>query len=491
MRIKITKHFMIIRYLPPVYFLCITNAVNFFTPAMKGAKLTKFRENPSFCNSTQDFSRHRRNISIITRQLFAAILIFAASTMAFGQGESTLITGVTVHTATGETIENGAVGIDSSLINFVGKAKIAPDGYDRTVTRDGMHLYPGLIAPNTTLGLTEIFAVRATRDYDEVGKMNPNVRAISAYNAESYITETVLANGVLFAQICPRGGVIKGTSSVVKLKGWNWEDAAYHIDEGIHMDWPRPFKRKGERDDPREYTWDEGYQKQLDKIETFFRKSDAYAQRKAPLERDLRMEAMRGIFDGAQRLYISANFIKEIREVIAFKREFSIEKVTIIGGYDAWMAADLLAENEISVMVRRPNNLPRFAEDPVDANFSLPAKLADAGVEFCLQMDGRMEAIAHRNLPFNAGSAIAYGLSREEALKAITLYPAEILGIANRTGSIEIGKEANFIITEGDLFDMRTGKIESVYLQGEQLDITTRQEELYKKYAKKYGLDVE
>ncbi len=418
------------------------------------------------------------------------VLIFLVLTSS-GQDEnrSVIFTGGKIFTATGKVIENGAIGVKADTISFVGKATEAVfSDYDRVEELDGKHVYPGLIATNTTLGLTEIFAVRATRDYRETGEMNPNVRSIIAYNAESDITATVLENGVLFAQICPRGRTISGTSSVVKLKGWNWEDAAYNMDEGIHMDWPRMFKRKGEKDDPQEYEPDEEYTEKINELKQFFASAKAYAKSSYPIERDLRYDAMKGIFDGSKRLYISADFIKEIREVVAFKRNLNLPKVTIVGGYEAHRVADLLKENEISVLVRRVISLPRLAEDHIDAPFKLASQLDEAGVLFAFQMDGDMEPIQNRNLAFAAGVAIANGLEKEAALEAITINAAKILGIDNRTGSLEVGKEANFIVTDGDLFDIRSGAVERRYLGGQLIDPENRQNELYLKYLRKYGL---
>jgi len=425
--------------------------------------------------------------SIKMNRLLIAIILCSASVAFSQKGIGTLHKNLVVHTGTGEVLENGAVGIKNGLIIFVGKSDKAPAGeYDKVKDWEGKHLYPGLIAMNTTLGLNEIFAVRATRDYREVGSMKPNVRSIIAYNAESRITETVLANGILLAQVCPRGGRIKGSSSVVKLEGWNWEDAVYKMDEGIHMDWPRLFKRKGERSDPIAFEPDEDYIEEIIRLKNYFREAKAYAQRENHLEVNPAYEAMRGVFSGEKRLYISSDFIKEIREIIAFKRNFGIEKVTIVGGYDSWMAADLLRENDISVLVRRVNSLPRFAEDAVDASFSLPAKLASAEVQFAFQMDGDMETMQNRNLPFNIGSAIAYGLDGERALQAATLDAATILGIDETTGSIEIGKEANIIISDGDVFDMQTSIIRFALIKGTEVDLETKQDELYKKYKAKY-----
>ena len=421
-------------------------------------------------------------------KLFLAMLIFAFSAKASNaQVHHTrfLISGVTIHTGLKTVIENGAVGVENGIITYVGPAAGAPATYPQTIVKTGMDLYPGLIGGHTTLGLTEIGAVRATHDFRETGSMNPNVRAISAYNAESDIVATVRANGVLFAQIVPRGGVFEGTSSIVKLDGWNWEDAAYHTDEGIAMNWPKMYKQAGSRNDPHSYKPDEKYDQNLREIITFFERAQAYAKNDYPLHTDLRMEAMRGVFNGNKRLYVNADFIKEIREIVAFKRRFDIPKLTIIGGEDAWMVTSLLNENGISLMIGRVNSLPRFSESPIDGPFTLAQKLAAGGVKFCFDMDGGMETMQNRNLPFNVGTAIGYGLDPEIALQAVTLNAAEIFGIADRTGSIETGKEANFVISKGDIFDMRSSLIDSAYLLGKPIDLNTRQNDLYRKYMGK------
>lgn len=399
---------------------------------------------------------------------------------------SVLLKGCVVHTGAGTVYEEGAVGFTDGVIDYVGRAVAAPkSGYGEVIDCLGRHVYPALIATNTTLGLTEIMAVRATNDYRETGSLNPNVRAISAYNAESDVVATTLSNGILFAQICPEGGVLSGTSSVVALSGWNWEDAAYHTDEGIHLNWPAMYKYTGEKKDPKAYVANDDYPEKLRQIRTFFEEAKAYAQRDIPIERDLRMESMRGIFTGEKRLYVHAEFIKEIREITLFKKDFDIKKVSLVGGYDSWMAAALLRESDISVLVRRVNSLPRLAEDPIDGPYILPAQLAEAKVDFCLQMSGRMEPMHNRNLPFSAGTAVGYGLDKEAALKAITLDAARILGIDDRTGSLEVGKEANLFISKGDVLEIKESKVEAMYYRGNILDLENRQDRLYQKYRKK------
>lgn len=426
--------------------------------------------------------------------LAATLIALGASAQSPGtleSGRSLLITGVTVYTAVGPPIKDGAVGIKADTIAFVGLASQVDRGaYARVIERPGHHVYPAMIAANTTLGLTEIFAVRATRDFNEVGDYNPNVRALSAYNAESDVVATVLTNGVALAQICPRGGTISGTSSVVKLKGHNWTDASYRADEGVHVKWPQFYKmKKGEKDKPDHYAVNPKYGDETRELRKFLTEARAYGQRVYPIERDLKLEALKGVFSGEKRLYVHADLVKEIREAISLKRELEIPKMTIVGGADAYKVGDLLRENDISVLLRRVNSLPRFPEDPIDAPYTAAKKLAAAGVVFALQMEGDMETMQNRNLAFSAGTAIGYGLSPQDALKAVTINPATILGIDGRTGSIEPGKEANLILTHGDMFDIRTGKVVEMYLLGRPTDLSNRQTDLYHQALRRYGLE--
>lgn len=423
---------------------------------------------------------------------FLAISLISAG-FAQDRKSGTLLTNCQLYTATGKVFDEGAIGFRDGTIDFVGRSiKANTAQYDTVIDLGGQYVYPALIAVNTTLGINEIDAVRATNDFAEVGAMNPNVRSISAFNAESDVNATTLSNGILFAQVAPRSGVLSGTSSVVVLSGWNWEDAAYHTDEGIHLNWPRIYRYTGtEKADPEAYVPNEKYEEALREIQTFFKLAQAYAKREVPLEYDLRLEAMRGLFDGSKRLYVHADFIKEIREISLFKNDFSLEKLSIVGGYDSWMVTDLLKEADISVLVRRVNSLPRFAEDPIDAAYSLAAKLAEAELPFCFEMEGEMETMQQRNLPFNAGTAISYGLSKDKALQAMTIDAAKILGIADRTGSLEVGKEANLVVTKGDIFEIAQGMVDDVYYRGKSLDLSNRQEELYRKYGAKLGLEVE
>ena len=408
------------------------------------------------------------------------------------QSERILVLGGTAHLGTGEAIENAAIGFADGFIDFVGAARdVDPKRYARVVDAEGMHIYPGFIAPNSTLGLMEVAAVRASRDYAEVGTFKPNVRSVIAYNAASDITPTVRTNGVLMGQITPRGGVIGGSSSVVQFDAWNWEDAVVRADDGIHLYWPSTHHKHFE-DGRAQLRKRKTYAQRLHEIRDFFSRAEAYAAG-TPTKRDLRMEAMKGLFatgertaPGATTLYVHANDAKQIAEVIRFKRAQELERLVLVGGADSWMMADPLRENGIAVMVQRTHTVPRFAEDDIDLPYKLPKLLEDEGVEYCLQGEGRMPEMNTRNLPFYAGTAVAYGLEYEQAVRALTLSTARILGIDDVCGSLEPGKDATLFISAGDALDMMGNNVQHAWVQGRDVVLDNKQIQLYEKYKAKY-----
>ena len=408
------------------------------------------------------------------------------------QTERILVLGGTAHLGTGEVLENAAIGFADGFIDYVGAARdVDPKRYARVVDAEGKHIYPGFIAPNSTLGLMEVAAVRASRDYAEVGTFKPNVRSVIAYNAASDITPTVRTNGVLMGQITPRGGVIGGSSSVVQFDAWNWEDAVMRADDGIHLYWPSTHHKHFD-DGRAQLRKRKTYDQQLHEIRDFFSRARAYAAGE-PTKRDLRMEAMKGLFvdgdrkaAGATTLYIHANDAKQIAEVIRFKRAEDLDRVVLVGGVDSWMLADPLRENNIAVMVQRTHSVPRFAEDDIDLPYKLPKLLEDEGVEYCLQGEGRMPEMNTRNLPFFAGTAVAYGLEYEQAIRALTLSTARILGIDDVCGSLEPGKDATLFISDGDALDMMGNDVQHAWVQGRDVVLDNKQIQLYEKYKAKY-----
>jgi imidazolonepropionase-like amidohydrolase len=394
------------------------------------------------------------------------------------------------HIGNGQFILNSLIGIENGKILFVKNAltnEVNKTEWDTVISILGKHVYPGFIAANLTMGLTEIDAVRATNDFDEVGAINPNVRALIAYNTDSKIIYTVRSNGVLLTQSTPRGGLISGTSSIMALDGWNWEDAVYKADDGIHLNWPRKYTSSGWWAEPGNSNANEKYATTRDEIYAFFEQSLAYSQGNNS-EIDLRLKAMQGIFSGDQRLFIHADFAPEINDIIDFSRRFNLKYPVIVGGSDAYLVADLLKENHFSVMLGRPHALPNFDESLTYDAYQNAYLLQKAGVPYCIQPAGDMEVMNARNLPFLAGTAWAYGLTEEEAVAAISLNVAKILGIDRQTGSLEAGKDATLFISDGNALDMRTNNVVCALIKGNFIDLGNHQKDLAKKYNEKYGL---
>ena len=399
------------------------------------------------------------------------------------QSKSILLMGGIAHLGNGKVIENSAIGIKDGKLTLVADArviKLEANAFDTTINIHGKHVYPGIIAPNSTIGLVEIDAVRASDDQSEAGNYTPHVRSLIAYNTESRITPTVRSNGVLMAQITPRGNVVSGTSSIVQFDAWNWEDAAYKKDDGIHLNWHRMFN-------PWNGKANEKYTENVNELKIFFADALAYSKVNEYPEKNLRFESMRGLFNGTQTLFIHTNYVKEITEAVQFAKTYDIKKVAIVGGYDAWMVADMLKDNKVAVVLRRVHELPAREDDDIYLPYKLPKKLMDAGVLFCLENSGDMEAMGTRNLPFYAGTATAYGLSKEQALQLITLNTAKILGIDATCGSLEPGKDATLFISTGDALDVSTNNVEQAFIQGRQIDVDNHQKRMFKKYSEKYA----
>jgi hypothetical protein len=357
--------------------------------------------------------------------------------------------------------------------------------WDTIIDATGQHIYPGFVAPNSTLGLTEVDAIRATNDYKEVGEFNPHVRAQIAFNAESNVVETVKTNGVLLVQSTPRGGYISGTSSVMFMGGWNWEDATVKSIDGVHVNWPSTAYGGGWWAEPAPKYKNEQYTKELNVLRQFFLLAQSYANAKS-VAFDQRLDAMKACFTGTKRVYFHANDAQQIIDLLAFVQEFKLPYPVLVGGDDAYLLGQRFIDADIPVMIQRLHRLPEHDEDPVDLPYRLPAILAKMGVLFCLQNEGGMEAMNARNLPFLAGTAMAYGLTEEQALQAITINSCNILGIDQDFGSIEVGKSATIFVSKGPALDMKTNDVTTIVMNGKIHSPVNFQELLYLKYKAKY-----
>lgn len=422
--------------------------------------------------------------------IFSACISWAVAqvpTPADPQSQAILLTGGVAHLGNGEVINNSLIGFDKGRLTLVAdatSAKIDMAGY-KVIDISGQHVYPGFILPNSTVGLEEVSAIRHMRDYSETGDINPNVRALVSYNTDSELPPTFRFMGILMAESTPTGGRISGTSSLMNMDGWNWQDAVNTPDVAIHMNWPGrttgrfdfatfTFSRKPNKD----------YDKQVATVGALLDDVISYAAISGK-ERNLKLEAMQGLLDGSKVLMIHANGPNEIVESVKMALQKGVKKVVIVTGTGALLVKEFLADNNIPVVVQRVHSMPDRADMDIDLPYRLPVELTRAGIKVALSHTG-MLALA-RNLPFYAGTAAAYGLSKEEALKLITINPAEILGVGAKTGSLVEGKEATLFVSQGDALDFRTNKLSLAYIQGKEIVLDNKQEALFERYSKKYG----
>ena len=406
------------------------------------------------------------------------------------QAAPIVLVGGTLHTGTGQVVDNAAVAFDKGRLVYAGpRAGFTQAGYE---SRDvsGQHLYPGLILPNTTLGLSEVEAIRATVDDQEVGELNPNVRSLIAYNTDSDVLPTVRLNGVLLVQPTPRGGLVTGQSSIVQLDAWNWQDAVVKADDGIHLTWPEMVIRTNPTEDAAALTRrQDARTRRLRDLEQLLGEASAYRAAPAGRKENLRLTSMGGLFDGTKTLYIHVDYAKELIESVRLAKRLGVQRVALVGARDAWMVLDFLKQNDVMVVLNRVQALPRRDGDDYDQPYKLPAQLQAAGIRYCLDFQGDQETSRGRNLPFVAGQAVAFGLTKEQALTAITLSPARIMGIDKDYGSLETGKSATLVVSRGDLLDMRTNAVTQAYIDGRRITLDSKQLELDKKFRAKYGLN--
>lgn len=427
--------------------------------------------------------------------IYTIILVFSMSAVmaqlpqpAPPQSDAILLKGGIAHIGNGDVIQNSLIGFDEGKITLVAdatKSKLDVAGYT-VIDITGQHVYPGFILPNSTLGLEEVSAVRATRDANETGQLKPHVRSLVAYNTDSKIPPTLRYHGILMVETTPKGGRISGTSSVMNLEGWNWEDAALKADVGVHMSWP---SRIGGHFDYTTFTFiqepNKKYGNQVAELATFFGDAKAYSEM-SNKERNLKMEAMGGLFDGSKILYIRASSAKEIVESVRFGQTYNVQKMVILAGKVALDAASFLAENSVPVVLPNVHSLAG-SDEVIELPYELAGLLTKAGVTVALSHNGMLARA--RNLPFYAGTAAAYGLGKEGAVQAITLNTAKVLGIDDEVGSLEEGKRATLFVSKGDALDMMTNDLTYAYIDGKTIQLHGEQQALYKKYSDKYSTE--
>ena len=404
------------------------------------------------------------------------------------QSEPIAITGAVIHIGNGMIVNDGIITFDRGLITAVG---VAGGGINLVnhalIDVEGRHVYPGFVLPNSTLGLIEVNSVRATSDVLEEGDINASVRSAIAYNTDSEIIPANRFNGILTAQVAPQGGLISGSSTVFKLDGWNWEDAMLAEDVGLHLHWPSYVQRRRNSETGLFETIDnENYEGQTQLLHSLFQDAQGYSGQLL----NLNLLAMQPLFNGVTKLFIHADEAKQIISAIRFARSYGIQDIVLVGGADALSVKDFLLAQNVPVIYERIHELPQREWQDVDMPFKTPFLLHDAGIKVGIG-GGATSIDRQRNLPFFAGTAAAYGLNRETALAMITSVIAEILGVADRVGTLEVGKDATLFISEGDALDMRTSQVLGAYIQGRDIDLYGTQQQLYERFRVKYANQLE
>ena len=429
-------------------------------------------------------NRHS-NCWITVALVFCMSLPVLANTQVPGapQEAPVLLRGGNLFTVSDGILEETDLLFANGRIEKIGKDLKAPAGA-QVIDVSGQNVYPGLIALGTSVGLVEIGAVRATRDQSEAGDVTPEVTAHTAFNYDSEILPTLISNGVTMVQSVPSGGLIFGRGFVTYLDGWTKEDAGVQLIDGLHMSWPRAsiirawWMRQSEEDQRKQM------RERRETIRRVFDEARAYDQRRDVAEGgviDARWEAMRPLFSREQPLWISANDGRQIEEAVAFAAEQDLDLI-IVGGNEAWRVAELLKSRDIPVVLQQMHSTPVREDDDYDLPYKQPSLLAKSGVRFAI---AKMSSWDVRNLPFQAGQAAAFGLSSPAALRAITLTPAELLGIDNRVGSLEVGKEATLIVSEGDVMDYLGHRVTRVWISGREISLDDRHKQLRDKYRTK------
>ena len=428
------------------------------------------------------------NVIAIFSISFSAVTLSIVPVPAADQSEPIAITGAVIHIGNGMIVNDGIITFDRGLITAVG---VAGGGINLVnhalIDVEGRHVYPGFVLPNSTLGLIEVNSVRATSDVLEEGDINASVRSAIAYNTDSEIIPANRFNGILTAQVAPQGGLISGSSTVFKLDGWNWEDAMLAEDVGLHLHWPSYVQRRRNSETGLFETVDnENYEGQTQLLHSLFQDAQAYSGQLL----NLNLLAMQPLFNGVTKLFIHADEAKQIISAIRFARSYGIQDIVLVGGADALSVKDFLLAQNVPVIYERIHELPQREWQDVDMPFKTPFLLHDAGIKVGIG-GGATSIDRQRNLPFFAGTAAAYGLNRETALAMITSVNAEILGVADRVGTLEVGKDATLFISEGDALDMRTSQVLGAYIQGRDIDLYGTQQQLYERFRVKYANQLE
>lgn len=392
------------------------------------------------------------------------------------QSRPILIKGAAIHTMAGATIENGMILFEDGKITAVGETVDAPADAE-IIDGAGKHVYPGLIEPLTRLGLYEVNAVRATLDYDETGDITPEVRPERAFNPDSERIPVARQTGIAVAGLGPRGGTLPGLLSTVYLDGWTYEEMTLKAPTGLLVHWPAIYGWPLPTEKKRE--------EQLAELKQAFREARAYftaAQARDDIDYDARWRAMMPTFAGEQKLFVVAPTYRSVVEAVHFFQEQDLE-IVLICNASAMPALDLLKESKVAVIQENAYALPPRRDLAYNSSYRFASQLRDAGIQAGLAYDSG--SAEDQNLPFQLGQIVAHGYPQDEVMKLLTINNAKIMGIDDRVGSLEVGKDATLFISDGDPTEV-ISQVEHMFIQGKVVDLTNRHTQLYEKYRTRY-----
>ncbi|NQY09022.1 MAG: amidohydrolase family protein [Flavobacteriales bacterium] len=423
-----------------------------------------------------------KNLLIIATLLFVVLSASAQiPTPAPAQSESVLYVNCVAHVGNGKVIKNAAVGFVDGKFTFVQEgSSVSKSAFKKVIDLKGNHIYPGFINARTDLGLVETNAVLSTKDNAETGKFRPHVSTAKSYDAENMVIPTVRSNGILMSNVTGKGGVITNSSCLMQHDAWNWEDALVKDNVGIWLNWPQKYKWSWKQN---KYEVNKDYEGNVNEIKKIFNNAKAYGNQ-ASKTTNLILESMVPTLNGTKRTFVVANGAKEIMDAVNTLKDLGVANIVLVGANDAWKMTAFLKTNDIPVMLGPLKQLPNSQDEDLKIMAKRAKILQDAEILYCIYRSSFWDG---RNLPFSAGIGVAYGLTKEEALMAITGSVAKILGVDDQVGTLEVGKDATFIITSGDPLDYLTHKMESAYIQGREINLDDHHKQLDAKYSQKHG----
>lgn len=435
----------------------------------------------------------------MNRILWLVVLLVALAAVtaaAPASDDSFMLRGATVHTMAGPDIPNGSIIVRNGKIIAVGTNLAVPKDM-RVIDGKGLQVYPGMIDAATEVGLVEVNAVRETLDTTEIGRFNPELVALTAVNPSSERVPVTRANGVTAVVTMPEGPLISGQVSLLHLNGWTTDEMGVKPRAALHIKLPaiRPprggFAADNEDEPPGaapRLTFAEAKrnaEREMKELDDYFESARRYKQARAAnlpgFARDLKLEAMIPVLDGTEPILVTAVREREIREAISFADRQKV-KIILLGAPEAYKVTKEIRDHNIPVILGNILSLPEYEDDPYDRTFTTPADLQKAGILFSIgTMEGEEASLSSRNLPYQAAQAVAFGLSHQDALKAITVNAARIWGVDALMGTIAEGKLADLMVTDGDPLEAQT-QVKQLFIQGKPVDLDNKQRRLYEKY---------